>query len=107
MYFVVYLLNPSVHVVIPKTWIQGIDSHWEKFINNSLNRNQTFLCFYSEERNSKDEQGYPDVNFAANFDIGMGIFPNEGCYFGRLIAYKGNNVVYFSSIEILVENNIS
>lgn len=90
MFFGVFFLQPSVHVIIPKTWIQGIDDHWEKFVNFSLNHNQTFRCFYSQELNALDVQGQPNVNFVPNFELDLAEFPNEGCYFGKLIFFKQN-----------------
>lgn len=90
MYFAVFLLRPSIHVIIPKTWIEGIDDHWEKFVNHSLNHNQIFRCFYSKEPNALDTEKRPNVNFVPKFELDATEFPNEGCYLGKLVFFKRN-----------------
>lgn len=90
MFFVVYILNANTHVIIPKRWIYDIDRHWEKFINFSLNRNQTFLVFYSENTDAMDKQGRPNVDFAPDFNLGTNVaFPENGCYLAKLCRFKG------------------
>lgn len=92
MFFVVYLLNKKQHVVIPTSWVQNIDEHWEKFVNRSLNRNQTFRVFYNQ--NALDDQGKPDVDFKPDFNLGTNVeFPASGCYLAKLIIYKGEYFV--------------
>lgn len=90
MYFVVQLVNPKTNFIAPKQWIEGIDEHWEKFVNHSLNRNQQFKCYYSDNPEAMDNENRPNGNFAPNFaaDSSAG-FPNEGCYRVKLLAYKG------------------
>lgn len=88
MYFLAYFYAHDVFVIIPKTWIRGIDDQWEKFINNSLNRNQTFLCYYSAR--AIDVEGRPDADVLPVFQIPVNAnFPGDGCYYGKLISYKG------------------
>lgn len=90
MFFAVFFIQPSIHVIIPKTWILGIEDHWDKFVNDSINRNQIFRCFYSQEPNALNIHGQPNVDFAPNFEVDIAQFPNEGCYFGKLIFFKQN-----------------
>lgn len=92
MYFVVHLLKSGKHIVVPKTWIQSIDEHWEKFVNKSINRNQKFLCFYSERGEAMNEEGKPNSEFVPNFSLCIDPdFPNDGCYMAKLILYKGKS----------------
>lgn len=84
MYFVVQFTNPKICSIIPKAWVQDIDEHWEKFVNRSINRNQKFLCFYSEKLER------PDGKFVPNFNAELSEnFPDEGCYFANLLWFKG------------------
>lgn len=90
MYFVAHVLNNGTHIVVPKTWILSIDDHWEKFVNNSINRNQKFLCFYTERDEAMDEEGKPSVEYVPNFQLHVDPqFPTEGCYLTKLVLYKG------------------
>lgn len=89
MYFVVQFLNPKMNLIVPKEWVKDIDEHWEKFVNRSINRNQVFLCFYSENPEAMDDHMCPNRNFPPNFAAGMGDFPNDGCYQAHLLWFKG------------------
>lgn len=96
MYFGVFLVDLSYHVVIPKTWVQGIDNHWEKFVNKSLNRNQIFRCFYGGGLNiginAWDVEGRPNINYTPNFEL------STECHPGKLVFFKQN---YDVAIEII------
>lgn len=94
MYFIVYFVKPKLHTIVPKTWIQEVDIHWEKFVNNSLNRNQKHLCFYSEEPGAmidrNDQVKEPNAYFIPDFNLPQNNeFPAEGCYVENLICFKG------------------
>lgn len=94
MYFIAYFDVPKLHVIIPKTWIMEVDKHWEKFVNNSINRNQKHLCFYSERPGAmidrEDDEKEPDTNYVPDFTLDRcNIFPTEGCYTANLVTYKG------------------
>lgn len=82
MYFVAHFYAHEVYVIVPKTWIRGINDQWEKFINNSINRNQTFLCYYSARALNDDV--LPVFRIPVN-----AFFPGDGCYYTNLICYKG------------------
>lgn len=92
MYFVVHLKNSFYDVVVPRDWIKGIDDHWEKFINNSLNKNQLFLCYFNA--NALDKDGRPQSNVTPNFRA-MANFPGEGCYEVNLIRFKSESLFTF------------
>lgn len=94
MYFVAYFIKPKIHVIIPMKWVKDIGAHWEKFVNNSLNRSQTFLAFYSENPLAMIE-GRPNVDYIPDFDIETNIqFPADGCYLAKLLCFKGEYFEY-------------
>lgn len=93
MFFVVYLIEAKKKVIIPQTWVRGIDQQWKKFLNKSINRNQKYLCFYSDDAHTKDDQGRPNGNFVPDWSSLVtlqAVYPTTGCYYANLIAYKGN-----------------
>ncbi|XP_055312022.1 uncharacterized protein LOC129574267 [Sitodiplosis mosellana] len=79
-YYVVYLLEKQKYVIVPATWVKDIKDHYEKFINNSLNRSQTFLCFYPDDSSPAFIDGCPSENFAPNFH-------SVYCFMGKLKRY--------------------
>lgn len=88
MYFVAYFYTHGLYVIVPRTWIRGIDEQWEKFVNNSINRNQTFLCYYSQ--NAINDEGRPDSDILPVFRIPVNNkFGGDGCYYANLVCYKG------------------
>lgn len=102
MYFLAYLVSSKLNVIVSKTWIYDIDTHWQKFVNNGINRNQKFLCFYSERPGAVinrydlvldleyDHVKEPIASFNADFSLSKeNIFPAEGCYDVNLIFYTG------------------
>lgn len=94
MYFVVFLIEAKKIVVIPQTWIHGISDQWKKFINNSINRNQQYLCYYSEETHAQNAQGHPNGNFIPDWSTLItlnAVYPDTGCYYVNLLEFKGNN----------------
>lgn len=103
MYFIAHFAVPKMHVIVPKTWVMGIENHWEKFINNSINKNQKFLCFYSERPEAMN-QGKPNAGFVPDFNLGLNhVFPADGCYIANLVLYKGNINLPYKKNELLVE----
>lgn len=88
MYFVAYFYAHKVFVIVPKQWIRGIDDHIEKFINNGINRNQTFLCYFSAR--AINDEGRPDHDVLPVFRISVNLhFPGDGCYYAKLMCYNG------------------
>lgn len=96
MYFVVYLLQLKKYAILPADWIKGIDDQFEKFVNNSINSSQKFLCFYTTNETAFIN-GEPDSNFEANFNLPLVTEINadgsfEGCFYGRLKHFNGKFV---------------
>lgn len=88
MFYIVFLVEPKINVVIPKTWIMDIEENWEKFVNKGLNSTQKFLCFWSEEKHAQID-GKPNQNFKPQFNNDVNhVFPSEGCYLGKLVHFK-------------------
>lgn len=67
MFFVVFLVAPKKNVVIPYSWILGINNHMDKFMNYGLNTNQNFLAFYTNKNAAFDENDIPRCDYCANF----------------------------------------
>lgn len=80
-------------IVVPANWICDFFSHFEKFMANSLNRNQTFLCYYSfNEEALVGEDKVPNCDFQPNFNAR--VFEKmpfddeeEGCLHINLLKY--------------------
>lgn len=82
-YYVLYLINPRVFVVVPYNWLRGGDSSiLEKFVDKGLNSNQKHLCFYSRE----GEHVAP--NFHANIANEFPSREAEACYHCFVIKFK-------------------
>lgn len=105
MYFVVYLSALKKNVVLPVSWIHGIENHFEKFMNKSINSSQRFLCYYTTNDDafvdgSPNEDYQPDFNSAvineANADETF-----DGCFYGKLKQFKRE---YHFSIELKYSN---
>lgn len=86
MFFVAFLTNPEVNVIIPIEWVYEHEKQWQKFINSGLNSNQTHRIFYTENPEAYDGNGVP-INNMAHFDHDAVFFPDEGCYTGNIIKF--------------------
>lgn len=82
VYFVVFLREMKKNVILPKLWVKDVDNHFEKFVNNSLNRSQLFLCFYPETTSHAIINGRPDENFEPDFN-------STNCFIGKMKRYFG------------------
>lgn len=86
MFYVIYLLKVKKFVVIPINWVKEYEKHWHKFINYGINSGQSYLVYYTEKAESKNENGEPYG--MPNFFLSLNkIFPNEGCYLDRKILW--------------------
>lgn len=90
-YFVVYLNILKRNVILPASWIQNIDIHYEKFINNGLNSSQTYRCFHTTNEDAFIE-GRPDGEYHVDFSLRLieeGNLENyEGCFLGKIKKFK-------------------
>lgn len=92
MYFVVFLHKLNKNVVLPSTWIRGMDNgQMEKFVKRSLNRSQRFMCYYTTNK-AAFVADCPDMDFVPDFqtmvnEIGLdGQY--DGCFIGQLISFR-------------------
>lgn len=67
MYYIVYLKDWKKNVIVPKQWIKDVKLHKEKFYNNSVNSSQIFTCFYTNNPNAFDQDGFPQDTYAPDF----------------------------------------
>lgn len=80
MYFVVYILNAKRYVVVPYTWVDGLQNHLELFLNNGINSNKKHKVFYTDNPRAF-ANGLPLLNFIPNNGVGFSTrFPEEGWY---------------------------
>lgn len=92
MFFVMYLPTLKKNVIIPIEWINDVENHVEKFINNGLNRNQWFLCYYTTNPTAfVDDQ--PNKNYIPDFTLALvtKFNPNgefDGCFHGKLVHFN-------------------
>lgn len=89
MYFVVYILQAKKNVVVPYSWIKGIDSVIENFINNGVKPTYRFQVFWTDSRDAFDREDLaedlgedvPSTNYAPNINASTtSTFPHEGWY---------------------------
>lgn len=89
-YFVVYNIELNTSVILPTSWIRDIDDHLEKFMNNSLNTTQKFLCFYTNDDSAFEESGAPKCDYPADFSLPRrNDLDGPGCFLGKLKHFKG------------------
>lgn len=90
MFFVVYFLEPQVNVVVPIEWVYNFDEQLVKFVRVSLNSNQTHRVFYTEKPEAYTNQDHPLSDYVnMSFELDADLFPDEGCYKGKLIKMFG------------------
>lgn len=92
MYFVAKILSSNTIVVVPKKWVFGIENHWERMVNNGINKNNSFLCFYSEKPDALDAQGRPNEEYIPDWEDFLWenkTFPEQGCYKMNILHSTG------------------
>lgn len=90
MFYVVFLRKSKKNVIVPLEWVDDDEDQLEKFMNYGINSNQAFRCFYSEKSAMFDRNGIPKA-FVPNFEeypVDGSVFPNDGCYMGKIIKFK-------------------
>lgn len=95
MYFVVYLLNDRINIIVPKTWIRDSDEQMEKFVNRGLNSNQKILCFWSQNPFAFDSNGRPKMEFFPNSNKQATNFPEEGWHLCKLKRFHSGFFVFY------------
>lgn len=97
MYYIAYLTDFKENIIVPQNWILNISDHLEKFINNSINSNQTFVCFYTNNNSAFDENRELKTNYPPKFNIPFGRKfskePKEGLYNVQLKAFRSKLIL--------------
>lgn len=89
MYYIVFILPAGRYVVVPENWIKDIGLHMEKFLNNSLNSSQKYICYWSNSAAARDINGILRIDFPPDFDsVFSPLFPAEGCYICHITKAK-------------------
>lgn len=87
MFYVAYLLQPKVNIVVPVSWIYQNDKQWQKFVNAGLNTNQTHRIFYTKNPAAWNDNDEPVESYVADFMMDAQEFPDDGCYEGKLVKF--------------------
>lgn len=81
MYYVCYVVGARRNAVFPANWLKDHRKQLEKFINQSLNKNQQLLAYYSQEQLNHVENGQSPIDFRPDFQLSTNVeFPATGCY---------------------------
>lgn len=95
MYFVVFLVSPRVTVTIPENWIRDLNQHVEKFLNLGVNSNQSYVCYYTNNASTKDENRAIRLDVTPDFNSPFELtFPSTGCYLCRILKAKRNGLLW-------------
>lgn len=92
MFYIVFFVDLKKNIVVPKQWIKDIKLHKEKFYNNSLNTNQTYTCFYTQNP-AAFEDSLPNGKFAPNFDLQKNL-DDDGLFKVKLKSYRSKYLCY-------------
>lgn len=88
MFFIVYFIRPKGNVIIPVSWVREFEKNLENFVNDGLNNNHKYYCFWSQNDAAVKESGEPNAAYLPQFNFGLEHeFPNEGCYLGKIIHF--------------------
>lgn len=91
MFYVVYLTEVNrggKHQIFPFSWMRDNRNQLDKFVLARLNRNQTHIFFWSNE---KDENGHPNVHVEPNFDLALETSfppPGDACFLGKPVYFS-------------------
>lgn len=96
-----FQLNENQHKIVPQLWVKDAQNHMEKFINESLNHNQIFRCFYTTNPDAFYPDGCPKSDYAPNFSLEVRNTLGEGCFLGVLKKYKGKLLMKISKYILL------
>lgn len=81
MYFVVFFVGIRENRTVPHAWIRNVNDYIESFINNGLNRNRLYFCFWTDHPDAFDDNGTPRATYKINHQASVrNDFPHEGFY---------------------------
>lgn len=82
--------------IVPHSWILDINKHVEKFMNRGLNKNQTFVVFWTSNSAAFDENQVPRAEFYPNLNANRSAqFPDEGLYECTIVSFRGKFLTIF------------
>lgn len=87
MFFIAFLVEPKVHIVLPVTWVYDYEEIIQKFIRKSLNSNQKCLIYYSKKTVDDIPDGRIDANFTAPTSEIFPIRDEEACFIAQITHY--------------------
>lgn len=90
MYLVISIENTLT--IIPENWLQDINIVKQHYLNfGALAIKRTHTCFWTNKPSARNSDGSISHNYAPNFNATFhNEFPNEGCYFCKIIQARGN-----------------
>lgn len=96
MYFIVRLKRAHQRLIVPHSWILDINKHVEKFMNNGLNKNQTFVVFWTGNSAAFDENDVPRAEFKPKLNGNRAAqFPDEGLYDCNIMSCRSKFWILF------------
>lgn len=103
MYFIVYIKKAKRNVIVPYTWVYGLNRHLQQFLNYGINPNKQHLVFYTDTDNALAfHNNVPSIDFVPDPSIGLAAtFPNGGWYKAYIKKVKcndnknNNNIILF------------
>lgn len=94
MFYIAYLLDAKIHVVIPVTWVFNHEEIVQKFMRNAVNSNQKHLIYYNKETFNGIPDGRIDSNFTAPKRNDFPFIGEEACFIAKLTHYF-SKIQYF------------
>lgn len=82
------LINYRKNIIIPNTWIKDHEKQLDKDMFHGVNPSQTVLIYYDPNAYT---DGVPNKEKKPNFAIQNALFPSEGCYKAKEIAFRGKH----------------
>lgn len=90
MFYVCFIVSAKRNCIFPANWLKGHRKHLQNYINRSLNKNQTLIGYYSNDKLCQIESGISQLQFPPNYRLSMEVdFPADGCYFVEPKRYFG------------------
>lgn len=102
MYFVVFINQIKQNRVVPHTWIRGVSSQLENFINFGINKRITHHVFWTDKPEAFDENWTPRTGYRPNMCAGLSnVFPGEGWYGCKIIRFQCKFVFKYKVLVVL------
>lgn len=81
MYFVVFIVKAKRYVVVPYTWVYGVENIIELLLNNGVNSNKKRRVYFTNNPNAFGRDNVPSSSNVPDHNIGFARkFPEDGWY---------------------------